>query len=142
MFFKTIFYVLIFLIMVGLLGKTNYNTSLYKQNQNMLEFIFPVWDWGNPWFYALISSDGLDLQKPDDLKVRFLKEKVEKAEKNKDTICKEKGEDSIECETAEVELENFSLDLENAEEDLLDIIDEKGEEAKLSKKYQKDKYQF
>lgn len=142
MFFKSIFYILLVLIAMSLLGKTNYNTSLYKSNQNMLEFIFPIWKWGDPWFYAIISSDGVDFTKPDDLHLRFVQEKFDKSKKNKETICREKGLQSAECENSDVELENIAAELEEAKEDLLDIIDEKGEDVKLSKHYEKDTFSF
>lgn len=142
MFFKSIFYFLVVLIAMGLLGKTNYNTSLYKSNQNMLEFIFPIWNWGNPWFYAIISSDGVDFTKPDDLQLRYVQEKFDKAKQNKEQICNEKGLQSPECENADVELENMAADLEIAQEDLQDLIDEKGDEIKLSKHYEKDTFKF
>lgn len=142
MFFKTLFYILMILIMIGILGKVNYNASLYKTEDNAIEFIFPIWDWGHPWFYAYMDSNGTSLQAPDDLHFRFCEEKFKKYSEKRDIICKEKGSSSEECEVADLELETLESKLEDAQMELNDIIDEKGDEARLSRTYNKNEYNF
>lgn len=142
MFFKVLFYILSILVLIGVLGKTNYNTSLYKKDMNVIEFIFPIWDWGHPWFYAQFDDQGLSLTPPDDLLLRFIVSKYEKQEKIKETVCKEKGVDSEECENEDIALEDLKTAVEDEQANLKDIIDEKGEDAKLSHSFEQEKFQF
>jgi hypothetical protein len=130
------------LILIGLLGKVNYNASLYKKQDNAIEFIFPIWDWGHPWFYAYMDSDGTGFTAPDDLSYRFYEEKFKKLSEKKDAICKEKGANSEECEVADLELEEMQNKLEDAQMELNDIIDEKGDEVRLSRTYDKKEFNF
>ncbi len=149
MFYKTLFYGLIAVVLVALLGKINSNTSLYTAESNAVEFIFPVWDWGNPWFYFNVDSNGYTTKKPDDLAVRFAQEKYDEQKTKADLVCHEKNENSKECEeerNKEYDLEDI---LEIAKDELQKQIDERGLKDEdnengvvLSKEYKKDEFDF
>lgn len=142
MFFKVLLYVLMVLILIGLLGKLNYNASLYEKDDNAVEFIFPIWNWGDPWVYASFDTNGANFTKPDDLKYRYIQEEYKKFSEKKDAICAENGLQSDACELADVELEDLKTTLEDAQMELNDIIEEKGDEVRLSRSYEKKKLEF
>ncbi|MGN1393322.1 MAG: hypothetical protein ACI4V7_04600 [Succinivibrionaceae bacterium] len=142
MFFKVLFYILGILVLIAVLGKTNYNTSLYKKESNIIEFIFPIWNWGTPWFYARYDSNGLELKIPDDIKYRYALFKVEEQTKKKDIVCKEQGMNSEACENEEIALEDLQIIAEEEKEFLEDIIAEKGEDVRLSPNFEKEEFSF
>ena len=142
MFFKVLLYALLCLILIGLLGKNNYNASLYEKDDNAVEFIFPAWNWGDPWFYANLDSNGANFTAPDDLKFRYVTEKHKEFSEKRDAICREKGTASEECELADIELEVLDSNVKDAELELSDLIAEKGDEIRLSRKYEKKEFQF
>ena len=130
------------IILIGLLGKINYNASLYDKNDNAVEFIFPIWNWGEPWFYANFDTNGSNFKAPDDLRFRWIEDTFKKLSDKRDIICREKGTSSEECELADIELEDLNEQLEEAKLELEDIIEEKGDEVRLSRKYEKKKFNF
>ena len=99
-FFKVLFVIIVILVAFTLLGQFNYNASLYKTTDNAFEYIVPKWDWGHPKFYIFADEHGFSTTVPDDMEYRFYKEKFDKAEEDKNTTCKAKGDESPECDAA------------------------------------------
>ncbi len=139
MFFKVVFYIIGILVLIATLGETNYNASLYEKSDNAIEFIFPRWDWGHPWFYIFMDSNGLVLDAPDDIEYRFFKSKYDNILKEKELTCSQEGTESEKCIAAEDAVEDAKTKLEDADDKLKDLIEEKeekGEEVRMSHKYE------
>ena len=142
MFYKILLYGIITVVLVALLGKTNSNTSLYTAENNAVEFIFPVWDWGHPWLYVNVDSNGVSFKKPHDLPVRFAQEKYDAQKTRSELICYEKGEQSNDCEAELIALDNLGIKLDEAEAELEELIEQLGDDIRLSKEYEKDQFNF
>lgn len=142
MFYKVLLYGIITVVLVALLGKTNSNASLYKAENNAVEFIFPVWDWGHPWLYVNMDSQGISFKKPHDLPLRFAQEKYDAQKTRSDLVCHEKGEQSNECEAELIALDNLGIKLDEAEAELEELIEQLGDDIRLSKEYEKEKFDF
>lgn len=141
MFFKVVIYTVLVLALLVSMGQLNYATSLYKTADNAFEFIFPRWDWGHPWFYIFADEHGFSMTAPDDLEFRYFTEKYNEALKVMEEECKA-GPDSESCITAESAAEDLKDKLQDASEKLEDIMEEKGDEVKLSRKYERPKFEF
>lgn len=142
MFYKVLLYGIITIVFVALLGKINSNTSLYTAENNAVEFIFPVWDWGHPWLYVNVDSAGVSFKKPHDLPLRFAQEKFDAQKTRSDLVCHEKGEQSNECEEELIALDNLEIKLDEAEAELETLIEQLGDDIRLSKKYEKEQFNF
>lgn len=51
MFSKLFFWAFIAFVVMLICSKINLETSIYKEEQNSLEIIFPQWQTEQPWFY-------------------------------------------------------------------------------------------
>ncbi len=142
MFLKVVVYSLLCLVIIVLLGKINYNTSLYTKQDNAVEFIFPRWNWGDPMFYLFVDADGFSIQKPDDLHYRYCLDELELANQKKEKFCAEKGMDSQECLLEEGNVQSLEDKAQEAKEQLEALKDEKGKDLKLSREYKKQEFQF
>lgn len=142
MFYKILGWGIAVIVAIALLGKVNSNSSLYSAENNAVEFIFPVWNWGRPWLYVNIDSSGVSFQKPDDLPVRFAQDKYDTIKNRAFLVCKEKGESSHECEEEENNLDAAEETLDIAKDELQALIEEKGDNIRLSKEYKKDEFSF
>ena len=142
MFYKVLLYGIVALVLVALLGKVNSNTSLYTADNNAVEFIFPVWDWGHPWLYVNIDSKGVSFKKPHDLPLRFAQDKYDAQTKRSELVCQQKGEKSNECEEELIALDNCEDKLDKAEAELQELMEQLGDDIRLSKKYEKEEFNF
>ena len=142
MFFKVLFYVIAIIIIIGASCKISNKASLYKSKDNAFEIIFPVWNWSKPTFYLFVDEKGYRTQIPDDLPFRYAEEEYNTFVPKKEDICKKNGPDSDECIKAEEKLEDLKINLEDAYQDLKDIIAEKGDEALVSPKFEREKLVF